>query len=209
MAQSVYGYENMFNIDRLNEDEIIEVAQNMGYDPNKPKELIKYKTIISQMNQWDVSRILFFGRGIFMREIIEWLLRNEEAALKIYETAAEFFREDNLFSEFLKALAEDEALHVRIMGTALNFFRKKTGPIEEAILLDLDTRSRIDRQIAQIQGIIEMGNLSKKAMTEYIINVERSEWNKLFLYVVNTLKAEYPEFSTVGPKLQHHLRSID
>jgi CheY-like chemotaxis protein len=205
----VYGDENMFNIDRLTEDKIIEVAQNMGYDPNKPKELQKYKTIISQMDQWDISRILFFGRGLFMREIMEWLLKNEEAAQKIYETAAEFFREDNRFHIFLKALAEDEALHVRIMGTALNFLRKKTGPIEEAILLDLDTRSRIDRHIAHIQDVIAMGNLSKKAMTEYIINVERSEWNKLFMYVVNTLKTECPEFSTVGPKLQHHLRSID
>lgn len=58
----------MLNIDRLNEDKIIEVAQKMGYDPNKPKELQKCKTIISQMDEWDISRILFFGRGIFMRQ---------------------------------------------------------------------------------------------------------------------------------------------
>ena len=58
----------MLNIDRLNEDKIIEVAQTMGYDPNKPKELKKCKTIISQMDEWDISRILFFGRGIFMRQ---------------------------------------------------------------------------------------------------------------------------------------------
>jgi hypothetical protein len=68
MAQSVYGGDNMLNIDRLNEDKIIEVAQKMGYDPNKPRELKKYKTMISQMDEWDISRILFFGRGIFMRQ---------------------------------------------------------------------------------------------------------------------------------------------
>jgi hypothetical protein len=68
MAQSVYGGDNMLNIDRLNEDRIIEVAQKMGYDPNKPRELKKYKTMISQMDEWDISRILFFGRGIFMRQ---------------------------------------------------------------------------------------------------------------------------------------------
>jgi len=199
----------MFNIDRLNEDEIIEIAQNMGYDPKNPNELGKFKTIISKMDLWDISRILFFGRGIFMRDIIEWLLKNEKAALEIYETAAVIFREDGQFSEFLKSLAEDEALHVRIMGTAFDFFQKKTAIIEEAILLDLDTRNRIDRHIEHIQKIIETGNLSKKAMTEYIIDSEYSEWNNLFLYVVNTLKNESLEFSTVVPKLQHHLRRID
>jgi len=58
----------MSNLNILKEDKIIEVAQKMGYDPNKPKELKKCKTIISQMDEWEISRILFFGRGIFMRE---------------------------------------------------------------------------------------------------------------------------------------------
>jgi CheY-like chemotaxis protein len=199
----------MSNIDRLNEDEIIEVAENLGYDPNKPEELKKYRTIISKMDLWDISKILFFGKGFFMRDIMEWLLKNEKAAREIYETAATFFREDKRFSEFLKSLAEDEALHFQIVGTALNLFQIKTVPIEAGILLDLDTRNRIDRHIAHIQKIIETGKLNKKAMNEYIIHTERSEWNNLFLYVVNTLKNECPEFSTVGPKLQHHLRFID
>jgi len=58
----------MSNLNILKEGKIIEVAQEMGYDPNKPKELKKYKTIISQMDEWEISRILFFGRGIFTRE---------------------------------------------------------------------------------------------------------------------------------------------
>jgi hypothetical protein len=58
----------MINLDSLNENKIIEVAQKMGYDPSKPKELKKYKTMISQMDEWDISRILFFGRSIFMRQ---------------------------------------------------------------------------------------------------------------------------------------------
>ena len=199
----------MFNIDSLNEDEIIEIAKHMGYDSKKPNELNKYKTIISKMEPWDISRNLFFGRGIFMRDIIEWLLKNETAAREIYETAAEIFHEDECFNEFLKLLAEDEALHVRIMETAFAFFRKKTVPIEETILLDHDTRSRIDLHIAHIQKDIETGHLNKKAMIKYIIDAEHSEWNHFFMYVINTLKNECPEFATVGPKLQHHLSRID
>ena len=58
----------MSNLNILKEDKIIEVAQEMGYNPKKPKELKKYKTLISQMDDWEISRILFFGRGIFTRE---------------------------------------------------------------------------------------------------------------------------------------------
>jgi hypothetical protein len=57
------SYLNILNVDKM-----IEVAQKMGYDPNKPKELKKYKTIISQMDEWDISRILFFGRDTSMRQ---------------------------------------------------------------------------------------------------------------------------------------------
>ena len=34
-----YGDENMYNIDTLGYDKVIEIAQNIGYDPKKPTEL--------------------------------------------------------------------------------------------------------------------------------------------------------------------------
>ena len=51
----------MTNIDKLDSDKVLEIAQNMGYDPKKSKELKKYKTQISEMDLWDISKILFFG----------------------------------------------------------------------------------------------------------------------------------------------------
>ena len=48
-------------IDTFDHEEIIKVAQNMGYDPTKPIELNKYINDISKMDLWDISRILFFG----------------------------------------------------------------------------------------------------------------------------------------------------
>lgn len=144
-----------------------------------------------------------------MKDIIVWLLKNEEAARQIYEKAAVIFQDDEDLKELLETLAEDEVFHVRIMEEASEFLQRKTGPLEEAILLDDQTRNRIDRQIEHVRSLIDTGNLSKKSLLEYIICAERSEWNPLFLYVVNTLKQHCPEFSTVGPKLQQHLRSIE
>ena len=53
----------MINIEKLGHDKVIEVAQNMGYDPEKPTELDKYINKISRMDLWDISKILFFGKG--------------------------------------------------------------------------------------------------------------------------------------------------
>jgi len=57
-----YGDENMYNIDTLGYDKVIEIAQNIGYDPKKPTELNKYISDISKMDLWDISKILFFGK---------------------------------------------------------------------------------------------------------------------------------------------------
>lgn len=52
----------MNTINRLGYDKVVEVAQNMGYDPKKPSELNKYISDISKMDEWDISKILFFGK---------------------------------------------------------------------------------------------------------------------------------------------------
>jgi len=45
----------------LDYDQMIKVAQIMGYDPKKPTELNEYIKKISKMDSWEVSKILFFG----------------------------------------------------------------------------------------------------------------------------------------------------
>jgi hypothetical protein len=57
-----YGDHSMNALNTLDHDKVIEIAQNMGYDPEKPTELNKYINDISKMDLWDISKILFFGR---------------------------------------------------------------------------------------------------------------------------------------------------
>ena len=52
----------MNTINKLDYDKVIEVAQKLGYDPQKPAELDKYINDISKMDLWDISKILFFGK---------------------------------------------------------------------------------------------------------------------------------------------------
>ena len=52
----------MLNVDKMDDDIVLEIAQKMGYATKNLEELRKYKTEISEMDSWDVSKILFFGR---------------------------------------------------------------------------------------------------------------------------------------------------
>jgi hypothetical protein len=49
-------------LDKLDDDKLLEIARNIGYDVKKSTELTKYKTQISKMDPWDISKILFFGK---------------------------------------------------------------------------------------------------------------------------------------------------
>lgn len=53
----------MTTIDKLDYEKVIEIAQNMGYDPKRPAELTEYIDTISKMDLWDISKILFFGNN--------------------------------------------------------------------------------------------------------------------------------------------------
>ena len=46
----------------MDNDEVLEVAQIMGYDPKKQTDLNKYINDISKIDEWDISKILFFGK---------------------------------------------------------------------------------------------------------------------------------------------------
>jgi hypothetical protein len=52
----------MPKMDKMDDDMIVEVAKSLGFDQEKPTEIEKYKAQISEMDLWDISKILFFGR---------------------------------------------------------------------------------------------------------------------------------------------------
>jgi hypothetical protein len=58
---AVYGDDNMTSIDKLDDEKVIKIAQMMGYNPKRSECLEKYKDQIFGMDQWDISKILFFG----------------------------------------------------------------------------------------------------------------------------------------------------
>jgi CheY-like chemotaxis protein len=142
-----------------------------------------------------------------MREIAEWLLSIEHEAGGVYKEAYSFFKDDDKLRSFLKHLSDDEALHFHIMGSAAEHFSKEERP--SPITVDDETRKKIEAPLLEIGKMLSEKSLTKEDMFKYIVAIEYSEFNDIFLYVIDILKESTYEFSYGASKIQHHLNYIE
>ena len=145
-----------------------------------------------------------------MKDIAEWLVTIEEISGVLYREASETFRADEKFSRFLAHMAEDEAWHFHLIRSATESLREMEGVAAEcSILLDEETRAKIKTPFEKNLEDLRNGRLTKDALVDCIASTEFSEWNAIFLYVMNALKDRQPEFRYAIPKIQHHLRHAE
>lgn len=143
-----------------------------------------------------------------MKHIVEWLIQIEDWASRIYENLAPGFKDDAHFHNFLVHLADDEALHFHFMSSAL-ICLEKNPHLASDIVLDQPTRELVEAPLQKIETAVQSGDIGRPQLMELIYQNEHSEWNDLFLYVVNTLEQNCPRFKVIGPSLQNHLRQIE
>ncbi len=143
-----------------------------------------------------------------MLEIIQWLIGMEHMSGEVYKDAEVFFKHDPEFTRLLNHLAEDEAWHFHIMGSAADFYRSEPQR-PPCIILDDALMTRLEAPFHENRKMISAGTLTKEAMLDCIIRTEFSEWNDIFLYVVNTLKGNRREFAYVASKMEQHKKFIE
>ena len=143
-----------------------------------------------------------------MKEIIEWLIGVEQMAGNLYRDAESFFAEDKKLAAFLGKLGEDEAWHFHIVGSALEFLRRHPEAAPAQIVLDYATRKNIESPFIKNRQQLTASQLTKDSILSCIATTEFSEWNDLFLYVVNSLKEKSREFQYVAARMQGHLKHI-
>lgn len=147
-------------------------------------------------------------KAVEMKEIIEWLIAVEDRACRFYESAAARFVQDAEFNGFLIGLANDEKSHGRFMRRAAEL---TAGRGEGLTLVSLE-----DGVVTSLYGLfdrcergIDAGRVNKDEVMECIISTEYSEWNDLFLYVINTFKRAHKEFIPAAAELQRHKRRVE
>lgn len=146
-----------------------------------------------------------------MKEVINWLLEVEEVARRVYEKAASRFPNDKELSDFLRHLSSDEKLHYDIISRAAELTRDRPFPPLAIDVIDVndDVRKKIQNYLLRAEKKLEANSLTMEDIIDCIVSVEFSEWNDIFLYVINSLKHNYREFTPVVTKIHQHKRYIE
>jgi two-component system chemotaxis response regulator CheY len=143
-----------------------------------------------------------------MKEILAWLLGIEEEAARLYEQSADFFSEGQEFAEFLRRLSLDEKKHLEILHVAkeLTVWEKES---HEIVSLDSRTRHEIASNLLLWRKRLADNSFTRTDLVDLVISLEYSEWNTLFLYVINTLRHVHKEFIPAAAKFQRHKKAIE
>jgi CheY-like chemotaxis protein len=144
-----------------------------------------------------------------MKELVDWLRIIEEFAHGLYSRTSEFFAKDVHLSAFLDLLADDEAWHYHIMGSASDLIAEGKISVVSAIQLDPKTVGHVEKPLKDAHELLSAGTLSQRGIIESIVQAERSEWNILFLYAINTLKSSSKLFQHGASVIQSHQDRIE
>lgn len=142
-----------------------------------------------------------------MKKIIKWLREIEHLANEVYLQAAATHIANASFSEFLNKVAEEEAWHYHVMGSAAHLLEDEPDLIP-GISIDQETNDRILQYFINLRNGLNDKSLSENEIVEKILEAELSEWNDIFLYVVNSLKEKTREFNYPAAQFQSHLKRI-
>ena len=146
-----------------------------------------------------------------MERIIDWLISMEDLARDFYREAAAFFGKDKKFAALLINLAADEKLHSDMLKKASGCLT--TLPPEKIepppVSIGPETKKNLCAPIEECMEKIKTAELTKEEALECILSTEFSEWNEVFLYVMNSLRECSSEFVTVASGIQRHIRHVE
>jgi CheY-like chemotaxis protein len=142
-----------------------------------------------------------------MKKLVSWLREVEHLAYEVYVEAASVYAGDPQFKAFLENIAEDEVWHYHVMGSAAEYFNTTPPPVP-AISVDKETSDRVMKYFSDMRESLNKKKMSKDELIERIVKAELSEWNNIFLYVVNHLKEKNHEFIYPVARIQVHIKKI-
>jgi CheY-like chemotaxis protein len=143
-----------------------------------------------------------------MKELTDWLINIENLAENLYTNASTAFMSDRQFSGFLRRLAEEEKRHGAVMTRAADYLHRNAGIVSD-VRLDDFTRDRIEAPFLDCGSRLSSDTLTREHLVHCIVSAEYSEWNDVFVYVMNALKDAGTEFSFTAAQMQAHKAYIE
>ncbi len=142
-----------------------------------------------------------------MKRIVKWLVGIENDAGLYYRSVAEKFRAGKELSAFADRLADEEERHCDIMKSAAEVLEKKEQV--SPLTLDDSTKEKIETRLRENRGRLAEDEFTQRDFYNSIIELEYSEWNHIFLFVVNALKGIDGRFAHTAAEIQQHLKGIE
>ena len=143
-----------------------------------------------------------------MEAIVDWLVKIERLANEFYSDASKYFCDDVRLQTLLQHISSDEADHYHIMTSASQYLVAHL-PKKPQIEVDDSIKLKIESAFKNAMLLLSSGQLTTESVIDCIVESEYSEWNYLFLYVLNSLKTEDRIFEHSEIQVQRHLRHIE
>lgn len=145
-----------------------------------------------------------------LKKTIEWLIGVESLAGETYEKAREHFKNgDEELSALAGRLARDEHAHHEIMTKALESLNRSGVPSDTPVILGEAVKEDVEGRFVALAEMIRHGTITGPDLVECIVKTEYSEWNTLFLYVVNLLKRSDHEYKKAAALIARHKREVE
>lgn len=143
-----------------------------------------------------------------MNQFVTWLEERELDIAAIYHTASLLFADDHDFARFLKTLAAQENDHGNFFHTIAE---SDACPPREELKQQFGTVTgeNMESILRTARHRIADPHLTKKGMIELIAALEFSEWNSLFLYVMDWAASKDREFQRMVAEIERHRRTIE
>ncbi|MDH4226208.1 MAG: response regulator [Deltaproteobacteria bacterium] len=138
-------------------------------------------------------------------EVVDWLIKLETSARDFYRAAATHFKEDALLSEFLSNLAMDEDMHLDIILKGSELIKKSGG--QSPALAFAPDAGQMNECIGALENArqkVKASSLTKEELLETAATLEFSEWNDIFIYIINALKSRSRMFVPSAVNLEKH-----
>jgi CheY-like chemotaxis protein len=143
-----------------------------------------------------------------MRELVRYIADFEATAGNLYAEAAEFFNADPVLSSFLKDLEKDEISHYDMMNRVYDIINETSAGLHLDILIGRKTKERLESPIVKLRESLARKTLDEAALMGILVDLEYSEWNDVFIYIIDTMKDSDPQFQHTAAKLEAHKRKI-
>ena len=140
----------------------------------------------------------------FMIELVNWLIHLEQMAGDTYGELAAALEADRTLHDFLAEMADQERQHADMMRKIRQLAWDMGAEPTTDIRLDAHTRQRIEAPLRQLKQALTAGTISGLKAVNAIVEVEFSEWNDIFLYVVKKFRDVSRETQQMAATIQEH-----